>query len=230
MKKKLLVVEPHSDDGLIAVGGFLEKNRDRYDYYFVLAVCSAIPLNHNNHQTREARLSEFKNYVDYFEGEWLQSDNTDIDLPLDKDAELDMYPKKLLVKQIETVVGIVKPDVVMCTGPSFHQDHTAVYEALIAATRPTALHYPDEFYILENPTYVHSSGPMTKFIPDTYVALTEHEVDMKVELFRRLFPSQIRDEGNALSGSGIKSWARYRGIEARSEFAEALQTFSRILR
>ena len=162
-KKKLLVIEPHSDDGLIAVGGFLEKYRDKYDYYFLLAVCSAIPLNHNNHQTREERLNEFKNYVNYFQGHWLNSENTDIALPLDMDAELDIYPKKLLVK----------PEVVMCTGPSFHQDHTAVYEALIAATRPTALHYPDEFYVLENPTYVHSSGPMSKFVPDTYVALTE---------------------------------------------------------
>ena len=27
-KKKILIIEPHSDDGVIAIGGFLEKFKD----------------------------------------------------------------------------------------------------------------------------------------------------------------------------------------------------------
>jgi LmbE family N-acetylglucosaminyl deacetylase len=227
MKKKILIIEPHSDDGIIAAGGFLEKFRSKYEYFFVLISASNIPLNHQNFQSRENRIDEFINYVNFFNGKFIDSTNYDVDFPYDKDAELDLLSKKILVKQIEKVIDIVRPNILMCTGPSFHQDHTIVFESTIAATRPTALYYPDEFYILENPTYVHSSSPLTDFKPDTYVILSEEEIDKKIKTFQNLFPSQIRTHGNSLSSSGIKSWARYRGIEARADYAEAFQTFSR---
>jgi LmbE family N-acetylglucosaminyl deacetylase len=68
------------------------------------------------------------------------------------DSRLDLYPRKDLVRLIEEVIADVRPNVLMFSGPSFHHDHTAVYEAVIAATRPTARYFPDEMYILENPT------------------------------------------------------------------------------
>ena len=227
MKKRLLIIEPHSDDGIIAAGGFLEKFRNDYEYFFVLISASDIPLNHQEFQSRQNRINEFNNYVNFFDGKLIDNLNYDIDFPLDKDAELDQFPKKRIVKQIEQVINIVRPNILLCTGPSFHHDHTIVFESTIAATRPTALYYPDEFYILENPTYVHSSGPLTDFHPDTYIILSEKEIDKKIQTFQNIFPSQIRSFGNSLSSSGIKSWARYRGIEARAEYAEAFQTFSR---
>ena len=227
-KKRLLVIEPHSDDGVISAGGFMEKYRDIYEYHFLLVVASELSLHHNKIQSREQRLKEFESYVDYFQGIWHRDSFEANALPLDMDARLDMYPRRDLVAHIEHVIGKVQPHVLMCTGPSFHHDHTAVYEAVIASTRPTARHFPEEFYILENPTYVHSS-PVTKFIPDTYVSLSEEELQKKIDCFTNCFPSQIRTSDNALSADGVRSWARYRGIEARTRYAEAFQTFCRVL-
>lgn len=226
-KRRLLMIEPHSDDGVISAGGFLEKFRDRYEYNFLLIVASDLPLHHNEIQTRERRLEEFAKYVEHFDGVWHRGEG--LELPLDMDSRLDTYPRRQLVAQIERVIDKVRPHVLMCSGPSFHHDHTAVYEAMIAATRPTARHFPDEIYILENPTYVHATNPMTRFAPDTYVSLTEADLQKKLDCFSKYFPSQIREGKNSLSAEGIRSWARYRGIEARTDYAEAFQTYSRVI-
>lgn len=228
-KRKLLLIEPHSDDGIISAGGFLDKYRHAFEYDFFLVVASSLPLKHSDVQSRDERLQEFQDYVSYFNGTWHRFDNESDQCPLDMDCMLDMYPKRNLVAQIEKVINISRPDVLMCTGPSFHHDHTAVYDAMIAATRPTSSYYPKEILILENPTYMHFSDTVPRFIPDTYVSLNEAELERKLNFFSTCFKSQVREGDNALSVEGIRSWARYRGIEARSTYAEAFKTFSRLI-
>lgn len=141
-----------------------------------------------------------------------------------------MMAKKEIVIAIEKVISTVQPDILICQGPSFHHDHTIVYEATIAATRPTARFCPQEIYVMENPTYVHSIGPSTDFKPDFYCQLTSQEMEQKLERFTKCFPSQIRNgKKNYLSADGIRRLAQYRGIEAGCEYPEALRTYIRII-
>lgn len=224
-KKTLLVIEAHSDDSAISALGYFEKYRQQYDLHFALGTVSDIHMHHCGKVSRDERLTEYQNYVNYFGGTW----HRDNDLPFDADARLDRLPKRDVVSAFEKIIANVRPDVLMVQGPSFHHDHTIVYEAVIAATRPTARHCPAEILIMENPTYVHSIGPSTDFRPTTYCALTDAEVKRKIELFRHFFPSQIRESGNYLSGEGIIAWARYRGIECRAQYAEAFQTYIRVI-
>lgn len=226
-KKKVMLIEPHSDDGIISAGGFLQKYRNYYEYHFLLIAVSDLPLYHNRKMTRQDRLDEYEAYVNNFNGNWYRGSDPDNQLPLDMDSKLDTYPRRFLVRHIEEAIEEIKPDIILFSGPSFHHDHTAVYEAVIAATRPTARFCPLEMYVLENPTYVHASNPMTQFHPDTYVILSREELALKLECFKTCFPSQIREDNNYLSCEGIKSWARYRGMEARSEYAEAFKTYLR---
>jgi LmbE family N-acetylglucosaminyl deacetylase len=225
VKDKLLIIEVHSDDSAISIGGFLEKFKNKYEYHFALLVCSDIRLHHSGLLTKEERTKEYEQYVKYFNGVWHSTDQT----PYDADALMDTIPKREIVASLEKIIGAVKPQIMICQGPSFHHDHSIVYEAAIAATRPTAMHCPGEIYITENPTYVHSLGPQTDFKPDFYVSLTEEEMQGKVDCFKKYFPSQIRESANYLSEDGIRSWARYRGIEARCKYAEAFRTFRRVV-
>lgn len=225
-KTKLLIVEAHSDDSCISIGGFLEKFKDQYEYHFFLTAVSSIKLHHKGLISREDRIEEYKNFVKTFNGIWHYNEN----VPFDFDSQLDTIPKRDIVNAIEFAIGKVRPSILICQGPSFHHDHTIVYEATIAATRPTALFCPSEIYVMENPTYVHSIGPSTDFKPNLYCRLTQEEIQNKLDRFAHLFPSQIRDSGkNYLSLEGIRSLARYRGIEAGCEFAEALRTYIRII-
>lgn len=223
--KRLLVVEAHSDDSAISASGFLEKFRHDYEMHFVLVTVSDISMHHCGHLTRAERLTEYEKYVRHFNGHWRRSG----ELPLDADARLDTVPKRNVVSAIESVISAVEPDVMIVQGPSFHHDHTIVYEATVAATRPTARHCPKEIYVMENPTYVHSIGPSTDFAPDLYVSLSEEQLTRKLDLFARCFPSQVREGHNYLSAEGIRAWARYRGIEARCMYAEAFRTYQRVI-
>lgn len=223
-KKKILIIEAHSDDSAISVGGFLEKNRDLYEYHFALVANSDLNLHHYGPITKKQRAEEYTNYVKHFNGIW----HTDCGLPMDLDSRLDTIPKKDIVKAIEKAIQAAEPDILICQGPSFHHDHTLVYEATIAATRPTSRFLPKEIYIMENPTYVHSLGPQTDFKPDYYIELTEDNLNKKLANYRNFFPSQIREDKNYLSEDGLRSWARYRGIESRCLYAEALKTYIRV--
>lgn len=223
--KRLLVVEAHSDDSAISASGFLAKFRGEYEMHFVLVTVSDIAMHHCGQLTRTERMTEYQNYVDHFGGQW----HRDGDLPRDADARLDTIPKREIVSAIESVISAVEPQVMIVQGPSFHHDHTLVYEATIAATRPTARHCPLEMYVMENPTYVHSLGPLTDFKPDLYVSLDEGQMTEKLKLFARCFPSQVREGPNYLSPDGIRAWSRYRGIEARCLYAEAFRTYQRVI-
>ncbi|SCA56291.1 hypothetical protein MTBPR1_20139 [Candidatus Terasakiella magnetica] len=224
-KNKLLVIEAHSDDSAISCLGYLEKYKDEYELHFILATVSDIHMHHCGDLTRDERLKEYEAYIQYLGGIWHRNDI----IPFDADAKMDLIPKRDVVAQFEKVISKVEPEILIMQGPSFHHDHTIVYEAVIAATRPTARHCPNEMLIMENPTYVHSIGPSTDFKPSTYCALSEEEMNRKLDTFQKFFPSQIRESKNYLSREGIAVWGRYRGIECRSLYAEAFQTYIRVI-
>lgn len=221
-KKKALVVEAHSDDSAISATGFLKYLKENdYEIEFFLAAVSTMSLHHSGILSREIRMNEYRNFVKEIGGIW----NEEKFPPLDSESYLDTVPRAKIVKLVEDVISSSQPNLMILQGPSFHHDHTILYEAAIAATRPTARHIPDQVYIMENPTYVHSVGPTTDFQPSFYYTMTAKEINDKLECFRRCFPSQIRESGNYLSSEGIKAWSRYRGIEARADYAEAFKIY-----
>ena len=226
-KKKILIIEPHSDDSCLASAGFFIKNKDKYEFNFCLITASDLNMNHA-FVPRESRLKEYQEFVDYFNGNWVKSSLGNDSLPLDYESRLDSFSKSRLVAMIEKTILEIKPNVLMFMGPSFHHDHTIVYEAVIAATRPTFCYVPEVMYVLENATYVHK-GNNKELEPNTYVELSESILNEKVKIFHDIFVSQRRSKDNYLSNEGIVKWAQYRGIEARCDFSEAFcQIFSRI--
>lgn len=222
-KLNLLVIEAHSDDSAISAAGLLRKFSSRYSINFALVCASGLHFQHAGFVSREERLKEYAKYVAAMGGVWVR----DAIEPFDDEGVLDQVPRRNIVARIENVIQRVEPELIIFQGPSFHHDHTAVYEAVVAATRPTARFLPREMLVMENPTYVHSLGPSTDFKPDTYMVLSEDDVALKLETFAAAFPTQVRPGANCLSPEGIFAWARYRGIECRAEYAEAYRTFLR---
>lgn len=227
MSKKLLVIEAHSDDSALGAQGLIRKLvRQGYEAYFVVIAVSDTTFHHCGLVTAEQRRVEYRNYVDYMGGVWLNDD-----FPVDQEARLDMFERRLLVSKIEKIIRSVDPELLICQAPSFHQDHTATYEATIAAIRPTVKQCPREILLMENSTYVHSLGPSTDFKPTTYCELSEEDMEEKINCFVKCFPTQVRpDKDNCLSPEGMRALAKYRAFECRSEhYAEAFMTFMRRL-
>jgi LmbE family N-acetylglucosaminyl deacetylase len=223
-KKKLLIIEPHSDDSLIAAGGYLLKHKEQFDYYFCLVTASDLNFHHGP-VSRDQRIEEYKNYVQHMGGTWVQPIHDNLQLPLDAESKLDQFNRSLLVRLFEKAIMDIKPDVLMMMGPSFHHDHTIVYESVIAATRPTFSFCPQAIYVLENATYSHKMYPANDLTPNIYVELTEDILAQKAKIYHEIFVSQRRPSGNALSDQGIYRWAKYRGLEGRCELAEAFYQY-----
>ena len=228
-KRKILIIEPHSDDSAIAAGGYLNNcKKKEYELYFVLVSASSLRLHHGD-VSREERIKEYNSYVDSLNGTFIRPTSSDKDfkLPLDKESKLDTVSKANLVSAIEKSILDVLPDEILVMGPSFHHDHTIVYEAVRAATRPTFKFCPKSILIMENPTYVHSWEGLST--PNSYFQLSKEDLENKLKRFESCFPSQIRKEGNYLSKSGITKWAEYRGFEARCDYAEAFYSIFKII-
>lgn len=72
MKKKCLIIEPHSDDSLIAAGGFLLKYSSEYEYYFCLISASDLKLRHR-FVSRQERINEYINFVNRIGGNIIEN-------------------------------------------------------------------------------------------------------------------------------------------------------------
>lgn len=222
MKKKCLIIEPHSDDSLIAAGGYLLKYQDEYEYYFCLVTASDLNMRHK-YVERKTRIAEYKEYVRYFSGTFIGAEDVGDEFPVDWESKLDLYPRSKLVKKIEDVLDKVNPDVLMVMGPSFHHDHTCVYEAVVAATRPTVMRNLSLILLMENATYSHELYDYKQ--PNMYVELSEELLLKKLNIFDNIFKSQARNVTNILSNDGMSRWANYRGVEARCHYAEAFVVY-----
>ena len=149
--QKILIIEPHSDDSAIAALGYLkEKSRDN-DLYFCLATASSLQLRHKE-VSRTERINEYKSYVKSLGGCYLTPSNSlkTHKFPLDYESNLDTVPTSVLVNIVEEAILEVRPDEILAMGPSFHHDHTILYKAVIAATRPTFNHALKKLLIMEN--------------------------------------------------------------------------------
>jgi LmbE family N-acetylglucosaminyl deacetylase len=222
MKKKLLVIEPHSDDSLIAAGGFLLKYKDVFEFNFCLVTASDLNLRHG-FVSRETRIAEYEAFVKRIGGKFIRNEV----FPLNWESKLDLYGRAQLVRGVEEIVTSVDPEVIMTMGPSFHHDHTALYEAVIAAIRPTVIRNVKRVLLMENATYVHQMYDFQK--PTTYVEITKEQLEEKIEIYEKIFQSQSDNARNALSENGIRKWAVYRGLEARTDYAEALIEFKNVI-
>lgn len=224
MCKRLLVIEAHSDDSAIGAYGLIQKLiGEGYEAHFMAVAMSDLDMMHCGHVSAKQRMSEYETYVERMGGQIVEGFT-----PFDAESRMDTVPRRDVVSALERSIYSVRPDLLICQAPSFHHDHSIVYEATIAALRPTVRFHPDEVLLMENPTYVHSVGPSTDFKPTTYCVLSEQAMTEKIDCFLSCFPSQLRSRENCLSPAGIRSWAKYRALECYAgEYAEAFVSYLR---
>lgn len=204
MSKKVLVISPHSDDELYGAGGTLLKHKDNGDHVYGILICG----------DDEIRVKEYKKGMNEFGVKSTKILNFE-------NAKLDVVSIRDLVNEIESYINEIKPDVLYIPAVSVHQDHTVTNEACIIACRPTAKYIPAEIYEYENPTY--ELGITKKFNPNFFINIT-NKINMKKKIFIKCYKSQNNKPfNNPLSIDKIIYWARFRGIQAGVDYAEAFQ-------
>lgn len=220
---KILFIAPHSDDELFGAGGTL-LNLKGSGYQIKLVLVSASDINFAHHGTvpGSLRAEEFLRSAELLSTEPPEL----LGMP---ESKLDTQPVTLLVSKLDAILGDYRPHTVFIPEPSYHQDHQYVNRACVAALRPTKMTLPSRIFVYEIPSSIWSgSGP--RFIPNTYVPLSEDTVERKVGILREVYKSQYSGEARCnLSEKGLREFMRYRGFEASVPDAEAFHLLREVI-
>jgi LmbE family N-acetylglucosaminyl deacetylase len=138
-KMRILVVAPHPDDEVIAAGGFIARVKAEGGSVYVLTLVTGTQEQFGSFSQSDHRVSELKEAA-----RTLALDDFELAFRDEHHLKLDVLPQKELIDLIEKDSRLsilnVEPDIFVIPGKSYSQDHNAVHQACIAATRP----YPRE--------------------------------------------------------------------------------------
>lgn len=234
MFSRTLIISPHCDDETIGCGGLISSLSNKG--YEVKVLIVATHKNTFNYSVNRV----VSNGERIFETERaLKRLGLDYDDPYDRpiyqlngfeDGRLDMCSKKDLISAIDEHVREFRPTAVLFPYSSHHQDHQAVYQASIAALRPTV----DTNYIrikaaYEYPYITTSWNSNMRSDSKIYYPLTKEDIERKRLALQEYKTQLVRDPRDILDISSILNLARVRGTEIGYEYAEAFYPISIII-
>lgn len=226
-KERLLVIAPHADDEVIGCAGLIQKVKKAGGnvYILFLAVGETKDFSSSGLSTATERLHEIENVA-----RKLQFNQYDIAFKGNEyHLRMDTVGQQKLINLIERDSPIsiekVKPTTIAFpTLVSYNQDHQAAALATHAALRPShkQKHFVTTVLTYENPAErwrMQQDGEANYF-----VRLTAREMDIKLAAMR-LYKSQDRPSPNPRSVPLLKAWAKVRGGQCGSSYAEAFVAY-----
>lgn len=213
-RERLLVVAPHADDETLTCGGLLAQ-LGRGGAPATVLVVSARPLDEKleygedgtaayRQYSGEARRQELAAVAEILGFTVIEGG-----FPLHR---LDTVPREQLIHALERAIEQVRPTCVLAVAPGYDQDHRAVYEAVLAATRPHR--YAGRLLVGEP-----QSGQIR---PNFYVTLSEEDVARKCQAVAA-YRTQRVDARHPQSLEAVQSLLRVRGREIFSDYAEGFK-------
>lgn len=214
-KKKVLIIAPHADDEVLGCGGFINKNKKKYDIN-VLILTNA--NKGNPKQFSEKKISEIRK-------ECLVSSKV---LGIKKVSfenfpapNLDQFPVSLIAETIKNYVNKFKPKMVFIPDKTdLHIDHKVIFHASMVALRPIQKHQVK--YIMSYETLSETEWEDEQFNPNFFVSLSDNDVMQKIKAFKK-YKSQNMSSNHPRSSNGILNLAKYRGQFINSKYAEAFK-------
>lgn len=213
-RERLLVVAPHADDETFACGGLLAQLGRGDTPASVLVVSTRLvdeKLQHCEDGTVAYRQysGETRRQELAAAAEILGFSVIEGGFPLHR---LDTIPREQLIHALERALEQVRPTCVLAIAPGYDQDHRAVYEAALAATRP---HRYAGCIMVGEP----QSGQIR---PNLYVTLGEEDVSRKCQAVAA-YQTQRADPRHPHSLEAVRSLLRVRGREIFTHHAEGFE-------
>ena len=213
-RERLLVVAPHADDETFACGGLIAQLGLGGTPAAVLVVSDRLvdeKLQHREDGTVVYQLysGETRRQELAAVAEILGFTVIECGFPL---HQLDTIPREQLIHALEHTLEQVRPTCVLTITPGYDQDHQAVYEAVLAATRP---HRYGGCILVGEP----QSGQIR---PNLYVPLGEEDVARKCQAVIT-YQTQRVDPRHPHSLEAVRSLLLVRGREIFSHYAESFE-------
>ena len=219
---RILVVAAHPDDEILACGGTMARALDAGAVVRVLflgeGVSARFPFGcYESDQFREEsrhRIASAKNSLSIL-------GVSDVIFGERYCCQFDTLPQITLTKEIEQIMEYFKPTILLTHNPSeVNIDHRATYEAVEVACRPTRPFVPKQIYTFE----IVCSGNWTfetSFKPNVFVDVSAFW-EIKLAAWH-CYSGEVRRFPFPRSDTGLETLARYRGMQAALDKAEAFR-------
>lgn len=138
------------------------------------------------------------------------------------DQRLDIAPLLDLARHISGVIEDCKPHTIYTHhGGDVNQDHRAVFEATLIATRPHSDSTVREVYCYEVPSSTEwAFGHLPPFVPNVFVNISDEPMRKKLAAARE-YKGELRPFPHPRSAEALVDRAHYWGSVAGVEAAEA---------
>ncbi len=226
MKKRILVVAAHPDDEILGCGGTLARFRDEgnkiQSIFFTNGVSSR-----DKKETKKAIKIRKKNALSV--AKKLKSNKPIFfDYP---DNQLDTIPLLKIIKKIEKVLKIFKPNIIFTHfDKDLNIDHQIVSKAVTTATRPLSgskLEMILFFEILSSTEWTYQNNK-NSFTPNYFINV-EKFISKKKDLLK-IYREELREWPHSRSLRGIEILSNYRGMMSGTSNAEAFILSKKFLR
>ena len=220
-KDRVLCIAPHADDETLGCGGLISKlNQEKIDINIFVVTGAGegkhpiFPIN-----TWEKVRSEFKLAIKELGKPSYEFGN----LPA---ALLDQIPTYKINRCISDIIKSYDPTIILMPfSNDLHNDHKLINNATIVATRPYLEKNEKIKLIVEyetlSETNIYNLDNQQIFFPNFYVDISS-TLEKKLNAFRK-YKSQKQSRNQPRTLEGIKTLARYRGININKKYAEAFK-------
>jgi LmbE family N-acetylglucosaminyl deacetylase len=230
-QQRLLVISPHADDETYGCAGTIGRVKALGGSVHVVLVSVGDLCQYSNdpqsastvlvpHQTRLREFDAAMKQLKVDDWEVLFTDAA-------RHMAMETVPRKHLVGLLESggrlAIDIVEPTMVMIPASSYNQDHEAVFQACVTATRPgvSRQKFTVPFVLTYDNTALFWSGTDTRFQPNCYIDVSDF-LEVKIDTLR-LHASQIRERLYHGSPESLELATRLRGREIGVEAAEGFR-------
>ena len=200
--KKILIVAPHADDEVLGVGGTVSKYKNSHQ--IGLLVCGK-RVNDIDEDIQQATSHyDYVSVLKHNRDEHYHENFTD------------------MVKCVEEVVRYFQPDIVYIPNiDDFNKDHKTIHQVCEIVFRRYQEYPPSMILMYETPSSTTQSF-RNNFKCNFYEVLNKSHVQCKIDTLLK-YKEEVRDYPNPRSPEGLLTYAKFRGMECNSCFAEGFQ-------
>jgi LmbE family N-acetylglucosaminyl deacetylase len=218
--KKVLVVAAHPDDEILGCGATIAKlvSQGYECYTLILGEGKTSRLNCRKKSEVSEELEQLSIEITNANKIIGVKEVFTADFPDNRFDSVDLLD---IVKKIEKIKEIVKPDIIFTHFKNdLNIDHQVTYKAVVTATRPMENECVKEIYSFEVLSSTEWNFPLS-FSPNIYFDVKD-TIETKIQSMRE-YKSELCDYPHPRSLDGIKLNSEFYGMRVGKKYVEAFE-------
>ena len=219
LRKNILVIAAHPDDEVLGCGGAINKF-SKLGYRIDILFVSDGESSRLNIKNKNKKIINKRQLMAIKSAKILGARKPNfLSFP---DQELDKISLLQVIQEIEKKINSIKPEIIFTHSETcLNLDHKIVNNAVITACRPNSFKFIKKIYFFEilSSTEWNIKDGNVKFSPNYYFDISSN-IKFKIKALRS-YNKEIRAWPHSRSYEGIKTLAKYRGMQIGTKYAEA---------